>query len=142
MDEESAAAVPLEKNSVRFIENLSKGTRGARSCEQFLESGYRVIMVVRDTAEKPFGSMVSARKPWFDVLAQDAKGVVGVRSKYQERVSDNLRGHNKARKDRTLLTLEYSSIFEYLVLLEVKVAQKDAVLTGSRRVGNCLTSSP
>ena len=29
--------VPLERNCVRFIDNFSKGTRGALSVEQFLE---------------------------------------------------------------------------------------------------------
>jgi phosphopantothenate-cysteine ligase len=31
--------VPLERNCVRFIDNFSKGTRGALSVEQFLEVG-------------------------------------------------------------------------------------------------------
>lgn len=31
--------VPLERNCVRFIDNFSKGTRGALSAEQFLQVG-------------------------------------------------------------------------------------------------------
>lgn len=32
--------VPLERNCVRFIDNFSRGTRGALSAEQFLAVGF------------------------------------------------------------------------------------------------------
>ncbi|CAL2036988.1 unnamed protein product [Caenorhabditis brenneri] len=46
--------VPLEKNTVRFIDNFSMGTRGATSAEFFLRSGYAVIFVHREESLKPF----------------------------------------------------------------------------------------
>ena len=39
--------VPLEKNTVRSIENFSTGTRGARSAEHFLRNGHPVIFLHR-----------------------------------------------------------------------------------------------
>lgn len=39
--------VPLERLTVRFVDNFSSGTRGAASTEYFLESGYKVIMLYR-----------------------------------------------------------------------------------------------
>ena len=39
--------VPLERNTVRFIDNFSTGNRGAAVTEQLLESGYAVIFVHR-----------------------------------------------------------------------------------------------
>jgi phosphopantothenate-cysteine ligase len=37
--------VPLERNTVRFIDNFSLGTRGAASAEYFLRNDYAVIFV-------------------------------------------------------------------------------------------------
>ena len=39
--------VPLERNTVRFIDNFSAGTRGSASAEYFLEAGYQVIFLHR-----------------------------------------------------------------------------------------------
>lgn len=46
--------VPLERNMVRFIENFSKGERGALSAEYFLSRGYSVIFLHRDVSKLPF----------------------------------------------------------------------------------------
>lgn len=46
--------VPLEKNTVRFIDNFSMGTRGASSAEYFLRAGYAVIFMHREESLKPF----------------------------------------------------------------------------------------
>uniref|UniRef100_A0A1I7TNI8 DFP domain-containing protein n=1 Tax=Caenorhabditis tropicalis TaxID=1561998 RepID=A0A1I7TNI8_9PELO len=46
--------VPLEKNTVRFIDNFSMGTRGATSAEFFLRAGYAVIFMHREESLKPF----------------------------------------------------------------------------------------
>jgi len=42
-------SVPLEKNTVRSIENFSTGLRGAISTEYFLQNKVRVIYFHRDT---------------------------------------------------------------------------------------------
>src|SRR6266536_3359112 len=39
--------VPLETQTVRFIDNFSAGTRGATSAEYFLQAGYAVIFLHR-----------------------------------------------------------------------------------------------
>ncbi len=39
--------VPLENQTVRFIDNFSAGTRGATSAEYFLQAGYAVIFLHR-----------------------------------------------------------------------------------------------
>lgn len=46
--------MPLEKNTVRSIENFSTGLRGALSAEEFLKKGYEVIYLHRDNAILPF----------------------------------------------------------------------------------------
>jgi phosphopantothenate---cysteine ligase (ATP) len=47
-------SVPLEKNTVRILENFSTGTRGARSAEFFLKSGFPVIFFHRQGSVCPF----------------------------------------------------------------------------------------
>jgi phosphopantothenate-cysteine ligase len=46
--------VPLEKSMVRFIDNFSKGERGASSAECFLSLGYAVIFLHRIGSIMPF----------------------------------------------------------------------------------------
>ena len=46
--------VPLERNTVRFIDNFSTGNRGAALCEELLRSGYAVIFVHRRDSAFPF----------------------------------------------------------------------------------------
>lgn len=40
-------SIPLEKNTVRSIENFSTGRRGALSTEYFLRKGFSVIFLYR-----------------------------------------------------------------------------------------------
>lgn len=46
--------VPLENNTVRFVDNFSAGTRGASSAEEFLLNGYSVIFLYREFSMTPF----------------------------------------------------------------------------------------
>jgi phosphopantothenate-cysteine ligase len=46
--------VPLERNTVRFIDNFSTGNRGAASAEQFLHAGYAVVFLHRAGSAFPF----------------------------------------------------------------------------------------
>ena len=46
--------VPLEKNTVRFIDNFSTGNRGAASVEQLLKANYAVVFVYRTHSAFPF----------------------------------------------------------------------------------------
>jgi len=49
-------SVPLEKNTVRSVENFSTGTRGALSVEYFLKASpdIRVIYFHRKDCKRPF----------------------------------------------------------------------------------------
>ncbi|CAF1229209.1 unnamed protein product [Rotaria sordida] len=46
--------VPLEKNTVRFIDNFSTGQRGAASVEYFLEQNYIVLFFYRLSSTLPY----------------------------------------------------------------------------------------
>ena len=55
-------SVPLEKNTVRSVENFSTGTRGARSAEYFLKAGHPIIFFHREGSLCPFEIELSAKK--------------------------------------------------------------------------------
>lgn len=45
--------VPLEKNTVRFLDNFSTGSRGSKSVECFLEEKHAVIFLYRASSVQP-----------------------------------------------------------------------------------------
>lgn len=55
-------SVPLEKNTVRSVENFSTGLRGALSAEEFLKKGYYVIFLHRDNSIMPFQTKYSFKE--------------------------------------------------------------------------------
>ena len=80
-----AQTIPLELNTVRFIDNFSAGTRGAASAElvrvlitcvtrgrELLACGYAVVFLHRHRSMQPF--MRRAPGPLFDYLALDMHG--------------------------------------------------------------------
>lgn len=62
-------SVPLERNTVRFIDNFSRGTRGASSAEKFLKKGYAVIFLHRTQTLEPFLRHFNP-KLMFDTLSE------------------------------------------------------------------------
>lgn len=46
--------MPLENQTVRFIDNFSNGNRGATSAEYFLEAGYSVVFMHRQNSIQPY----------------------------------------------------------------------------------------
>ncbi len=108
--------VPLEKQTVRFIDNFSAGTRGATSAEYFLSAGYAVIFLHREFSLQPFSRHYTHAKDCFlDFLDEDAgDGRVSVRAKDQARIRDVLREYKRARRADMLLMLPFVTIGDYL----------------------------
>lgn len=59
--------MPLEHNTVRFVDNFSAGTRGSASAEYFLDQGYAVIFMHRIKSLEPFLRHFSGQQ-FFDML--------------------------------------------------------------------------
>lgn len=57
---QGGTSVPLEKHTVRSIENFSTGKRGATSAEYFLKLGYAVIFLYRPGTACPFARTLQA----------------------------------------------------------------------------------
>ena len=111
--------VPLENQTVRFIDNFSAGTRGATSAEYFLEAGYAVIFLHRQFSLLPYSRHYSHSTNCFlDFMTEGSDENVIVDADYQGKMLEVLRKYNKAKRDNQLLLLPYTSITEYLWALK------------------------
>lgn len=137
--------VPLENQTVRFIDNFSAGTRGATSAEYFLEAGYAVVFLHRQFSLLPYSRHYSHSTNCFlDYLSEwrrigdgfhdggssgdggdgsgdgdegEGDGDVVVRQKYRAQMLDVLRKYRRAKESRTLLLLPFTTVTSYLFLL-------------------------
>ena len=107
--------VPLENQTVRFIDNFSAGTRGATSAEYFLEAGYAVIFLHRQFSLLPYSRHYSHSTNCFlDFMTEGKNGDVKVEAEYQVEMLAVLRKYNAAKMNNRLLLLPFTSITEYL----------------------------
>ncbi|KAI1433546.1 DNA/pantothenate metabolism flavoprotein [Xylaria sp. CBS 124048] len=107
--------VPLEKNTVRFIDNFSAGTRGATSAEYFLESGYAVIFLHRQFSLLPYSRHYSHSTDCFlDFLHEAEDGSVVANPAHQRKMLRVLRKYNTAKRQNLLLMLPFVTITDYL----------------------------
>ncbi len=111
--------VPLENQTVRFIDNFSAGTRGATSAEYFLQEGYAVIFFHRHFSLLPYSRHYSHSTNCFlDFMDEDGQegrpGSVVVRKEYQEKMKYVLQQYQSAKENRMLLLLPFTTVTEYL----------------------------
>ncbi|MCJ1462085.1 hypothetical protein MMC07_000685 [Pseudocyphellaria aurata] len=107
--------VPLENQTVRFIDNFSAGTRGATSAEYFLQAGYAVIFLHRQFSLLPYSRHYSHSTNCFlDFVTEGKHGEVVANQEYQEKMMDVLKKYSTAKNSNTLLLLPYTTITEYL----------------------------
>lgn len=107
--------VPLENQTVRFIDNFSAGTRGATSAEYFLEAGYAVIFLHRQFSMLPYSRHYSHSTNCFlDFLAEGQNGQVVANPEHQEKMLEVLRKYNIAKTENKILILSFTTITEYL----------------------------
>ncbi|KAK5164220.1 Phosphopantothenate--cysteine ligase cab2 [Saxophila tyrrhenica] len=107
--------VPLENQTVRFIDNFSAGTRGATSAEYFLESGYAVIFLHRQFSLLPYARHYSHSTNCFlDYMTFSSSGGVVIGDEYQHQMGDVLAKYKNAKQENTLLLLPFTTVNEYL----------------------------
>lgn len=110
--------VPLEKQTVRFIDNFSAGTRGATSAEYFLEAGYAVIFLHRQFSLLPYSRHYShATDCFLDFLHEGPDGSVVANEGYREKMLKVLHKYHSAKERNMLITLPYTTITDYLFML-------------------------
>ncbi|KAF3089424.1 hypothetical protein TWF569_003063 [Orbilia oligospora] len=127
--------VPLENQTVRFIDNFSAGTRGATSAEYFLEAGYAVIFLHRQFSLLPYSRHYSHSTNCFlDFLAEaptdgSSRNTIVARDEYAAEMISVLRKYKHAKRERLLLLLPFTTITSYLFLLR-ELAMKMRPLGG------------
>jgi phosphopantothenate-cysteine ligase len=120
--------VPLENQTVRFIDNFSAGTRGATSAEYFLQAGYAVIFLHRQFSLLPYSRHFShstncfldfmdegpSSPPTPDEKDGNDHGPIVVHSQYQDEMRQVLRQYRYAKRNNLLLLLPFTTVTEYL----------------------------
>ncbi|KAK7204375.1 putative phosphopantothenoylcysteine synthetase [Myxozyma melibiosi] len=106
--------VPLENQTVRFIDNFSAGTRGATSAEYFLENGYAVIFLHRQFSLLPYSRHYSHSTNCFLDFMEENDGQVVVSQQYQQQMRTVLRKYRAAKDRNQLLLLPFTTINQYL----------------------------
>lgn len=107
--------VPLENQTVRYIDNFSAGTRGATSAEYFLEAGYAVIFLHRQFSLLPFSRHYSHNtRSFLDFMREDENGRIVVDEEHQSDMIAVYRRYVAAKNDNLLLILSFVTITEYL----------------------------
>ncbi|XP_008558296.1 phosphopantothenate--cysteine ligase [Microplitis demolitor] len=111
--------VPLEHNTVRFVDNFSAGTRGSVSAEYFLERGYAVIFMFRLKTLEPYSRHFTGQK-FLDMLETNeinGKDVVTILPEHSERIAEVLKKYKQALEQEKLLEITFTTVAEYLWLL-------------------------
>ncbi len=113
--------VPLENNTVRFIDNFSAGTRGATSAEYFLENNYAVIFLHREFSLLPYSRHYSHTTNCFlDYMIEDSKtGNVIIDLKYQNQMKEILKKYQNVKEKNLLINIPFTTVNQYLFTLKI-----------------------
>lgn len=111
--------VPLEHNTVRFVDNFSAGTRGSASAEYFLEHDYAVIFMHRLKSLEPFTRHFTGQQ-FFDMLDIDEdprKHGIMVKPDCFDVLAPILAKYKNAQEDQKILYINFTSVVDYMWLL-------------------------
>ncbi|TDH67052.1 hypothetical protein CCR75_006933 [Bremia lactucae] len=126
--------VPLERNTVRFLDNFSTGSRGAASVEYLLDLGYAVIYMYRPGSVAPFArhlQKATCKSLDLDFLnhvevlkSNDTVDEQQIRLLIEDPVAKKkaVEAVNKLHHVRTnnlLLALSYTTVDDYFYLLRI-----------------------
>lgn len=111
--------VPLEHNTVRFVDNFSAGSRGSISTEYFLDNGYAVIFMYRLKSLEPYSRHFSGHK-FLDIMelstVNDSPSIT-VAPQHVNKISAILNKYKETMKQNRLLQISFTTLSEYLWLL-------------------------
>ncbi|XP_003742072.1 uncharacterized protein C4B3.18 isoform X2 [Galendromus occidentalis] len=106
--------VPLEQKTVRFVDNISLGNRGAASAEYFLDAGYAVIYMHRQNSLEPFSRSIKGNV--LD-LFNAKNGTLEISNKVRGLLGEQVSRHEAARAQNRLLKVSFTTVADYLFLL-------------------------
>lgn len=111
--------VPLEHNTVRFVDNFSAGTRGAASAEYFLEQGYVIIFMHRLKSLEPFTRHFGGQK-FMDMLDLQERGpntTITVKPDSVDVLAPILASYKAAQENGRMLYVSFTTVSDYFWLL-------------------------
>ncbi|XP_022919672.1 phosphopantothenate--cysteine ligase [Onthophagus taurus] len=111
--------VPLEHNTVRFVDNFSAGTRGAASAEYFLEHGYAVIFMHRLKSLEPYTRHFNGQK-FMDMLELNDRGpntTITVKPDSVDVLAPILANYKVAQDNGKILYVTFTTVSDYFWLL-------------------------
>lgn len=111
--------VPLEHNTVRFVDNFSAGTRGSSSAEYFLDHNYAVIFMHRLKSLEPFTRHFTGQQ-FFDMLDITDNGQstsITVNPDSVDVFAPILAKYKQARESQMILYVSFTSVVDYMWLL-------------------------
>ncbi|XP_028026194.1 phosphopantothenate--cysteine ligase [Bombyx mandarina] len=111
--------VPLEHNTVRFVDNFSAGTRGSASAEYFLEHGYAVIFMHRQKSLEPFTRHFSGQKllDMLDIQERGPNTTITVKPDSVDVLAPILLRYKAAHSAGAILHVSFTTVSEYFWLL-------------------------
>ncbi|XP_055381045.1 phosphopantothenate--cysteine ligase [Condylostylus longicornis] len=112
--------VPLEHNTVRFVDNFSAGTRGSSSAEYFLDHDYAVIFMHRVKSLEPFTRHFNGQQ-FFDMLEfqDNSEGTTSIIVKPDsfDVLAPILLKYKNAQENQKILYISFTSVVDYMWLL-------------------------
>ncbi|XP_058811968.1 phosphopantothenate--cysteine ligase [Topomyia yanbarensis] len=127
--------VPLEHNTVRFVDNFSAGNRGSASAEHFLDHGYAVIFMYRTKSLEPFSRHFTGQQ-LLDMLELHEEGMsttINVKPDSVDVLAPILDKYKNAQEMNRMLYITFTSVIDYMWLLRaacecLAAFERDALL--------------
>lgn len=112
--------IPLEHNTVRFVDNFSAGTRGSSSAEYFLDHGYAVIFMHRQKSLEPFTRHFTGQQffDMLDIVDDNNPGTqINVKPDSVDVLAPILMKYKAAQESQRILFTDFTSVVDYMWLL-------------------------
>ncbi|KNC80285.1 hypothetical protein SARC_07350 [Sphaeroforma arctica JP610] len=124
--------VPLEFNTVRFVDNFSAGTRGSASAEYFISEGYAVLFLHREYSLEPFSRNYTHSKHCFlDFLHVETDGLdtarVIVNPRDKGHLISTINKYKKVQQNHMLLKVDFNTVNHYLFYLKTCAEELNAL---------------
>ncbi|KAI5952683.1 CAB2 [Candida jiufengensis] len=111
--------VPLENNTVRFIDNFSAGTRGATSAEYFLRNEYAVIFLHREFSLLPYSRHFSHSTNCFLDFMIEKDNKIEINPKFSTEMLEVYKKYHQAQVSNSLLLIPFTTVNQYLYTLKL-----------------------
>ncbi|ALA62420.1 hypothetical protein [Turkeypox virus] len=110
--------VSMELNAVRFLENFSTGMRGAISVERFIDAGYGVCFLHRESSLFPWSRVLPSGNVLLDKFEINGDDVQ-LSDNIKQPMLQGLRSYKSAIQNNQLFVINFTTLSEYIRLLRI-----------------------